>query len=80
MTREDKIQKRKERKHARSLRRKEKYACDYRKVKEIMEEGGMTFSQARSYSKYRYFIDWQGRERQLCEMGGTCNSPCNGDC
>ncbi len=78
MTREEKKKKRIERADRRGAKR--------RKEKELIEQhaqfNDVSFSMARDYVRHGHYKEHlvDGRYMQVCEMGGLCQSPCNGDC
>lgn len=58
--------------------RKDKRNSKYRKLSAIASSHGCGISGA----KYGSWADSSSPTgySQICEMGGTCQSPCNGDC
>jgi len=78
MTRGDKIKKRIERADKRGAKRREEKA----RIEQHAQFNCVSFSMARDYIRHGHYKDQlvDGRYMMVCEMGGLCQSPCNGDC
>jgi hypothetical protein len=80
MTREQKVAKRK----ARAAIRAEKHNKEYRALVKKANDMGLpscaTLSGISNGGGSWYDSSSPTGYRQVCEMGGTCESPCNGDC
>lgn len=79
MTKEEKIEKRKLRKHRRCEKRREKFKEEKESMRRYFSYG-LSLSQARQMSKYGYFTDTDGAAKIAGCYFGICTWPCKGDC
>ncbi len=79
MTREEKVLKRKARAKARAEKHNEKFRLQVAKARNNDFPFSVPLNAIRNNSSW-YDSRSETGYSQVCEMGGTCESPCNGDC